>query len=444
MSQMWEGGNSGPDSYLTAVQDPITFDDIAAGRRKLQQGRIWGSAGPRSWQDSGIGPYPLVLPIAAARRLQQNPATYVSIKGQQPGGFYAVGDKAEASAAASSRGIRYNNGRVIIAGDGYPGARSSSTTGDAAARSAPTPSDANTNLGIQTIASQGLWARAVAGSGVGFTGASKSPNALTNNIASFKPNNQHSRDTSTAFTEITAESSAVSGAGNGPAAMSWGYETGAAARAARSTPEPLQHGSQAARLLKQDPASFTSTDGHTPEGIYALGDIAEASAAGATRGIRYNGGNIVGAGDAVPSARSSSTTGDAAARSAGSGVSFTAGSEDGGKHINANSSNVKLFKPSSVHKSGSSIAFTDISQGSSAVAGIGIPQVGDNMEVCGMPAIVTNEAAFMTAHVPAITSASIISMFVKLQRVAADTCALLQPMLYVECGNKVGNNALAV
>lgn len=65
---------------------------------------------------------------------------------------------------------------------------------------------------------------------------------------------------------------------------------------------------------------------------------------------------------------------------AGSGVSFTAGSEDGGKHVNANSSNVKLFKPSSVHKSGSSIAFTDVSQGSSAVAGIGEP------DLCVLPA----------------------------------------------------------
>jgi hypothetical protein len=56
MVQMYEGGNTGPDSYLAAVQDPLSFDDIAqAGRRKLQQGRIWGSAGPRSWHDSGIG-----------------------------------------------------------------------------------------------------------------------------------------------------------------------------------------------------------------------------------------------------------------------------------------------------------------------------------------------------------------------------------------------------
>jgi len=58
---------------------------------------------------------------------------------------------------------------------------------------------------------------------------------------------------------------------------------------------------------------------------------------------------------------------------AGSGVSFTAGSEDNGKHTNANSSNVKLFKPSSVDRPSSSIAFTDVSQGSSAVAGMGEP-----------------------------------------------------------------------
>jgi hypothetical protein len=107
---------------------------------------------------------------------------------------------------------------------------------------APTHADANTNLGIESIASQGWWARAVAGSGVGFTGASNSPHALTNDIAMFKPNDSSARDTSTAFTDTTAESSAVSGIGNGPAAMSWGFETGSAARATRSTPDPLQHG----------------------------------------------------------------------------------------------------------------------------------------------------------------------------------------------------------
>jgi len=58
------------------------------------------------------GPGSLILPVTAARHLQQDPATYISIKGQQPGGFHAIGDQAEATAAASSRGIRYNNGEL--------------------------------------------------------------------------------------------------------------------------------------------------------------------------------------------------------------------------------------------------------------------------------------------------------------------------------------------
>eukprot|EP00775_Hariotina_reticulata_P002107 gene2107-2426_t len=47
-----------------------------------------------------------------------------------------TGQVAEANAAGGSMGIRYNEGRVVVAGDAYPGARSSDFSGSAAARTA--------------------------------------------------------------------------------------------------------------------------------------------------------------------------------------------------------------------------------------------------------------------------------------------------------------------
>lgn len=46
-----------------------------------------------------------------ARLLKENdPSTYTTVKGQTPGGFYAVSDMAEAGANGNSKGIRYNGG----------------------------------------------------------------------------------------------------------------------------------------------------------------------------------------------------------------------------------------------------------------------------------------------------------------------------------------------
>jgi len=55
-------------------------------------------------------------------------ATYVTLRGHQPNGMYSVSDHAQAAAGGASRGIRYNGGRTIIAGDGYPSARSQAMT----------------------------------------------------------------------------------------------------------------------------------------------------------------------------------------------------------------------------------------------------------------------------------------------------------------------------
>jgi len=55
-------------------------------------------------------------------------ATYITLKGQQPSGLYSITDNAQAAAAGALRGIRYNGGRAIIAGEAYPGARSQGMT----------------------------------------------------------------------------------------------------------------------------------------------------------------------------------------------------------------------------------------------------------------------------------------------------------------------------
>eukprot|EP00775_Hariotina_reticulata_P002384 gene2384-2688_t len=170
-------------------------------------------------------------------------ATYITLKGQQPSGLYSVTDFSQAAAAGASRGIRYNGGRAIIAGEAYPGARSQSMTQfGARAQSVPNPSDANTNVGIQAIASQGWWARAVAGSGVSYMGANSRTSAFSNNLNMFRPGNSRARGTSTAFTDPAAQSAAVGGMGNGPAAMSWGLQTAAFARTQRSDPVMREQG----------------------------------------------------------------------------------------------------------------------------------------------------------------------------------------------------------
>jgi len=74
----------------------------------------------------------------------------------------------------------------------------------------PNPSDANTNLGIEVIASQGWWARAVAGSSVSYMGANARTSAFSNNLNMFRPGNARARG-STAFTDPAAQSAAVGG-----------------------------------------------------------------------------------------------------------------------------------------------------------------------------------------------------------------------------------------
>lgn len=93
-----------------------------------------------------------------------------------------------------------------------------------------TAAEANVNLGLEAIAATGQGARAVSGSAVLNTAA---PGAATSyNIASFKPQTVHNKG-SVSFTDIAPTSSSVSGQGNGPVAIAWGYEVGAMARSQR-------------------------------------------------------------------------------------------------------------------------------------------------------------------------------------------------------------------
>jgi hypothetical protein len=47
---------------------------------------------------------------------------------------------------------------------------------------------------------------------------------------------------------------------------------------------------QGARLLRQEPSTYTTTKGQTPKGFYAIADKAEAGASGSSKGVRYAAG----------------------------------------------------------------------------------------------------------------------------------------------------------
>ncbi|WIA14344.1 hypothetical protein OEZ85_002873 [Tetradesmus obliquus] len=170
--------------------------------------------------------------------------TYTSTKGQRPGGLFSVGERAAANTGPVARGIRYNGGKVLIAGDTYPGPIASTNTGwgvqsraggrnrpmNAAAvitRAGNTPGEANINLGRQAIAAHtgSLGARAVAGSGVMHTaeeGATVSANLLL--MTPRKVVNEGS----VAFTDRAHNSAAV---GTAAAAAAAAAQTAAAAAA---------------------------------------------------------------------------------------------------------------------------------------------------------------------------------------------------------------------
>uniref|UniRef100_A0A383V4F9 Uncharacterized protein n=1 Tax=Tetradesmus obliquus TaxID=3088 RepID=A0A383V4F9_TETOB len=57
---------------------------------------------------------------------------------------------------------------------------------------------------------------------------------------------------------------------------------------------------QGVRLLRQDPSTYTTTEGQTPKGLFALADKAEAGAAAGFKGVRYAAGAITTSGE-VPS-----------------------------------------------------------------------------------------------------------------------------------------------
>lgn len=143
-----------------------------------------------------------------------------------------------------------------------------------------------------------------------------------------------------------------------------------------------------------------SVKGQQPNGLYSLGDQAEATAGGRSRGIRYNAGRLVTSDlDVYPTARAAGSTGylggvqvrtgnnptDAntnlglevtaatglgARAVAGSGVSYTA-NDRGGKAQRAISYNFMLFRPATSRNKDSSTAFTDTAARSAAEAGLG-------------------------------------------------------------------------
>lgn len=54
--------------------------------------------------------------------LKQEPFSMASSTGQQPAGVWAVTNHdAEAGAGSQAKGVRYNAGSIITAGDGAPG-----------------------------------------------------------------------------------------------------------------------------------------------------------------------------------------------------------------------------------------------------------------------------------------------------------------------------------
>lgn len=62
------------------------------------------------------------LCLTEGRVLKQDPASMVNVRGDQPAGMWAVtGHDAEAGAASAAKGVRYNEGKILVAGEGAPG-----------------------------------------------------------------------------------------------------------------------------------------------------------------------------------------------------------------------------------------------------------------------------------------------------------------------------------
>lgn len=100
--------------------------------------------------------------------------------------------------------------------------------------------DGNTVMGREVISATYEGARAAAGTGVSYM-ADEGDNrhhSMTGNRAIFRPRHTQTRG-STAFTDVSGTSSAVSGQGNGPMAMATGLEVAAFARSHRNR-EPVK------------------------------------------------------------------------------------------------------------------------------------------------------------------------------------------------------------
>ncbi|KAF8062681.1 thioredoxin-like 4 [Scenedesmus sp. PABB004] len=203
-------------------------------------------------------------------RAQAEPApwneeeSFSTVRGHQPSGLYAVTNQgAEGASAANTRGVRYNAGAAAAGGTGdlplrrvdragrparaagkiivadeevYPTSRAAASTGGSAdapgalVRSGNYPSDANSNLGIEAIAATYMGARAVAGTSVMHTADDGA--TVSASLRLFTPATPHHVD-STAFTDNTPNSAAVSGYGNGPATIAWGNDVATMARSWR-------------------------------------------------------------------------------------------------------------------------------------------------------------------------------------------------------------------
>ncbi|WIA10881.1 hypothetical protein OEZ85_011047 [Tetradesmus obliquus] len=163
------------------------------------------------------------------------PSAYASASGQQPTGVFAKGEAAEAVAASTSSGIRYNAGTIVLAGDVHPGPSAQSAAGGSiAVRSGNTAAEASVNMGIQAVAATSTGARAVAGSGAYHTAAATG-GSVSHNRPLFRPSTVHNPGNAVAFTDIAPLSAAVSGTGNGPVAVAVGDEVAAMARSEHGT-----------------------------------------------------------------------------------------------------------------------------------------------------------------------------------------------------------------
>ncbi|KAF6264006.1 hypothetical protein COO60DRAFT_1634693 [Scenedesmus sp. NREL 46B-D3] len=193
-------------------------------------------------------PYCTAALSQGARLLRQDPSTCTTTKGQIPSGFYAMAGTAEAGASGSSKGVRYNAGSITTSGE-IPAPTSLGATnlpsGNIATRSGHLAGEANMVLGREVIAVTGQGARAAAGSGVAHTADREA--AVSSTTALFRPRTVVNKG-SVAFTDVAPNSAAVSGMGNGPAAIAWADEVGSMARSWR----PMQPTALAARKWDKD------------------------------------------------------------------------------------------------------------------------------------------------------------------------------------------------